>query len=138
MSLLFIYIINYYLNKKIKNKKLIFFYVFELYFFKFELFYNFFFNFFSNFFLKKRKLCLKLFFKNFYIFLGIYLYIYQNFKFHIPKTLPHPSTLNPKSILVNPNDIIIFCPSLNVRVKMDSVNMKNGTTNVLFVVIFLY
>ncbi|WZY90417.1 hypothetical protein YC2023_047152 [Brassica napus] len=54
---------------------------------------------------------------------------FYNPKFHIPKTLLHPSTLNPKSRLVNPKDIIVFYPSLKVRIKMVSINMKSGTMN---------
>ena len=138
MTLLFIYIINYYLNKKK--------YVFELYFFKFELHYKFVFMkfvfriflFFFQIYFWKWKLCLKLFFKIFYIFLSIYLYIYSNPKFHIPKIIPHPSTLNSKSRLVNHKSIIVFYPSLKVRIKMVSVKMKNGTMNVLFVAISQY
>ena len=61
------------------------------------------------------------------VFLSIYLYIYENLKFHIPKTLSHPSTLrhpstlSPKSRLVNPKVINVFYPSLKVRVKVVSV-----------------
>ncbi|WZZ34497.1 hypothetical protein YC2023_017898 [Brassica napus] len=53
----------------------------------------------------------------------------QNSKFHIPKTLSHPSTLNPKSRYANPMGINVFYSSLKVR-KMVSVNMKSGTMNV--------
>ena len=66
------------------------------------------------------------------IFLSIYLYIYYNPKFYIPKTLPHPSTMNSKSRIVNFKSISIFYLSLKVMVKMISVNMKSG---VVFVVI---
>ena len=52
--------------------------------------------------------------------------------------LPHPSTINPRSILVNPMDINIFYPSLKVGVKVVSVNMKNDTMNVVFVAICLF
>ena len=77
---------------------------------------------------------MKLFLK---YFLSIYLYIYYNPKFYIPKTLPHPSTLNPKSRLVNPRDISVFYYSLKVMVKMVIVNMKNDTINVVLVAISL-
>ena len=39
------------------------------------------------------------------------------------------------SRLVNPRGISIFYPSLKVRVKVISVNMKIGTMNVVFVAI---
>ena len=68
--------------------------------------------------------------------LSICLYIYQNPKFHIPKILPHLSTLNPKSRLVNPKGISIFYPSLKVMVKVISVNIKSCIMNVVFVTIF--
>ena len=99
---------------------------------------NFFIIFFWTYFLKisfwKSKLILKLFF---YFFLSIYLYIYYNPKFHILKTLPHPSTLNPKSRLVDPNIINVFYPSLKVMVKIVSVNMKSCIINVVFLTISL-
>ena len=48
----------------------------------------------------------------------------------------HPtSTLNPKSRLVNLMDISVFYSSLKMRVKVISVDMKNGIMNVVFVVI---
>ena len=71
------------------------------------------------------------------VFLSIYLYIYENLKFHILKILLHPSTLNPKSRLVNSKGISVFYPSLKMMVKMVSVNMKSGTINVIFVAISL-
>ena len=108
---------------------------FIIFFIKF--FFRIFFRTFFKFFFEKRKLCLKLFFKKIYVFLSIYLYIYQNPKFHIQKSLPHSLTLNPKSRLVNSKDIIVFYPSLKVSVKVISVNMKSGTMNVLFVAISL-
>ena len=99
-----------------------------------KLFSNFFFQ---NFFLKIENM-FETIFLFFLYFLSIYLYIYWNPKFHIPKTLPHPSLLNPKSRLVNPRGTKIFYPSLKVRVKLISVNMKSGITNVVFVAIFHY
>ena len=51
------------------------------------------------------------------------------------KTLPHSSTLNHKSRLVNPTGINVFYHSLKVKVNVVSVNMKNNTMNVVFVVI---
>ena len=45
-------------------------------------------------------------------------------KFYIPKTLPHPSTLTPKSRLVNHRDINIFYTSLKVMLKKVSVKHK--------------
>ena len=51
--------------------------------------------------------------------LSIYLYIYQNLKFHIPKTLSHPSTLNSKSRLVNTRDINVFLPFIKSDDKND-------------------
>ena len=100
-----------------------------------NFFFIFFFCFFSNLRFENRKLCLKLFFKFFKKFLSIYLYIYYNPKFHILKTLSHPSTLNSKSRLVNLMGISVFYPSLKVKVKVISVYMKSGTMNVVFVVI---
>ena len=87
---------------------------------------------------ENRKLCLKLFFQFFIYFLSIYLYIYQNFKFHILKILPHPSTINPKSRLVNTMSITIFYFSLKVSVKVISVNIKIDLMNVVFVTISHY
>ena len=56
-------------------------------------------------------------------------------KFHIPKILLHPSILNLNSRLFNPRVINVFFPSLKVRVKMVSINMKNGTMNMIFLAI---
>ena len=69
---------------------------------KFFSFFEIFYLFFSKFLFENQKLCLKLFLKFFIYFLSIYLYIYYNHKFHIPKNLPYPSTLNPKSRFVKP------------------------------------
>ena len=66
------------------------------------------------------------------VFLSIYLYIYENLKFHILKILLHPSTLNPKSRLVNSKGISVFYHSLKMRIKMISVNMK---IDIIFVAI---
>ena len=52
-----------------------------------------------------------------------------------PKTLSHPLSLNPKSRLVNPRGISVFYPSLKVRVKVISVDMKSDTINMVFVAI---
>ena len=124
----------------------IIFYVFELYFFKFEYFVkcflNLFLNFFRTIFFQNFFLKIKIMFetvlkkKNFkniyiYIYLFIYLFIYQNLNFYIPKTLLHFSTLNFKSKLVNPKGIDVFYPSLKLRIKMVSVNKKSGTMNVV-------
>ncbi|WZZ34911.1 hypothetical protein YC2023_018312 [Brassica napus] len=53
-----------------------------------------------------------------------------NPKFHIPKTLPHPSTLKHKFGLVNSRGLSIFYHSLKVRVKV-IIDMKSGTMNVI-------
>ena len=81
---------------------------------------------------------MKLYFKIFYIYIFKYLFIYlleSQILHSTNPTPPHPSTLNPKYILVNPSDIRVFFPSLKMRVKMISVNMKSGTMNVVFVAI---
>ena len=65
----------------------------------------------------------------------IFLSIYWNHKFHFPKILPHPSTLSSKSILVNFKGISVFYPLLKTKIKMISVNMKNGNMNVVCVAI---
>ena len=107
-----------------------------------KFFINFFFQIiffiFFKFLFEKRKLYLKQFFKIFIYFLSIYLYIYQNPKFRIPKTLSHLSTLNPKSRLINRKGIIVFQSSLKVRVKVISVNIRSVTMNMLFVAISLH
>ena len=118
---IYIYIVNHYLNKKI---------MFSNYTFSNSNFLIFF----SKFLFENQKLFLKLFLKIFIYFSSIYLYIYWNPKFHIPKTLPHPLTLNPNYRLVNPRGIIV-----KVKVKVVSVNMKSDTINVVFVAIsFIY
>ena len=88
-------------------------------------------NFFIIFFLNRKIMFETI--KKKYVCLIIYLYIYYNTKFHISKNLPYPSTLNSKLRLVNPNGISIFYPSLQVMVKMVSINMKSGIMNVVFV-----
>ena len=57
----------------------------------------------------------------------------MNPKFHIPKILLHPSTLNPKFRLVNHRSINVIYPSLKMKIKVVSVNMKIGTMNAIFV-----
>ena len=54
------------------------------------------------------------------------------------KTLVHPSTINPKSRLINSMVVNVFYPSLKVKVKVVNVNMKNDTMNVVFLTITLY
>ena len=53
-------------------------------------------------------------------------------KFHIPKILLHPSILNLNSRLFNPRVINVFFPSLKVRVKMVSINMRSGILKIVF------
>ena len=130
----YLYIINHYLNKL---KKKFFFLCFRIILFQIQTFYkffsNFFFYFFQNFFLKIKNYVWNYFFLKNYIFFK-YLFIYL---LDIPKTIPHLSTLKRKCKLVNPRGISIFYPSLKMRVKVISVNMKNGAMNVVFVAIFL-
>ena len=110
------------------NNNNIFFY--ELYFFKFKIFYYFFYFFefcFSNFFLKIKNYVWNYFV--IYIFIRILNFTFQK---------PHSSTLNPKSKLNKPRIINVFYPSLKVRVKVVSVNIKKITMNVIFLIIFFY
>ena len=57
----------------------------------------------------------------------------MNMVFHILKTLSHPSTINHKSRLVNLRGINVFYFLLKMRVKMVSVNMKNGIVAIFLI-----
>ncbi|WZZ74007.1 hypothetical protein YC2023_085377 [Brassica napus] len=49
-------------------------------------------------------------------------YVYHvNVKFHIPKFLHYPLTLNPKSRLVKPKIINVFYPPTKVKVKLANI-----------------
>ena len=98
---------------------------------------NFLLNFFQNFVLKIENYVWNYLFNFFFKKLSIYLYIYLNLKFYIPKTLLHPSTLNPKFRLVNPRGINVFYLSLKVKVKIICINMKSGHMNMVFMTISL-
>lgn len=56
-------------------------------------------------------------------------------KYYITKTLPYPSTLTPKSRLVNHRDINIFYTSLKMMLKMVSVKDKKWYYDLIFVTI---
>ena len=75
-------------------------YIFEFFFLESYFFFK------NNFW--KSKIIFEIILKLFFCLLSIYLYIYYNPKFHITKTLPHPSTLNHKCRLVNRTIINIF------------------------------
>ena len=75
--------------------------------------------FFSKFLFGNRKLFLKLFFN----------FFYYNPKFHIPKILTLPSTLNSKSGLVNP---IIINGFFLLKVEVISVKVEKCIMNVIF------
>ena len=100
------------------------------------MFLNLFFYIFPKFFFENRKLCLKLFLNFFKIFKYLFIYLLESEISH-SKTLSHLLTLNSKSRLVNFMGINIFYPLLKVMVKIIIVNMKNGTTNVIFATISL-